>query len=417
MAKYEAEIEISKEINAVFPTPLFTGDIGNTVKLNFFHRCRPYCAEGAEVFCKRSDGTVVSIAAIMQKNVLEFTIPNNMYPGPGELELQITLTNGDGAVLTSGVLHFEVLEGWSEQSAITGTDQYHDMTALLAETGQLLEHAKTVIDQCVSATEEAERLEELFQPITEADAEGLESGYAIVTGSKTTDSEGGPILTEYRYPLAAGREDTFGSVTVWQVRLYGGELQKRTLGGEWKKLENGLIYKGSLENTEQLPSSPSSGEMYNIETESEITVKGREKTVYLIPIFTEIDDLRELNASYDTKYDSWLNNPSDVELFDTDGKSMGTYMALFCVDGALLIQGSGLDEGTTVGYFQLPNRSGDGQGESVTVCGEETIAVMPKQKVFYNGTEWDVFCNFGDVESALTKIDALQNRYIGETGV
>ena len=151
MAKYEGKIEVAEGISKSFETPLFTGDVGNTVKLTFTLRGEPYAAEAAEIYCRLANGEVASLSAEMAGNVLEFTVPNVMYRERGETELQIALLNGAGDVLTSGVLHFDVLEGLSDLTHTEGDDQYNDMTALLSTVGNELGRMEQVLSQISAA--------------------------------------------------------------------------------------------------------------------------------------------------------------------------------------------------------------------------------------------------------------------------
>ena len=151
MAKYEGKIEVAEGISKSFETPLFTGDVGNTVKLTFTLRVAPYAAEAAEIYCRLANGEVASLSAEMAGNVLEFTVPNVMYRERGETELQIALLNGAGDVLTSGVLHFDVLEGLSDLTHTEGDDQYNDMTALLSTVGNELGRMEQVLSQISAA--------------------------------------------------------------------------------------------------------------------------------------------------------------------------------------------------------------------------------------------------------------------------
>lgn len=245
MAKYEARIEVSKEINVLFETPLFTGDIGNTVKLAFFLRGQPYSGEGAEVYCKLTDGNTASVSAVTEGNTLEFTIPNNMYPNPGELELQIALLDGAGNVLTSGVLHFEVLEGLSGQADIVGTDQYNDMTALLAEVGQSLGNAKAATDQCLSATVGATVAEaRAIQAAEAAESviENIPSNYDIVFNQDTDLSTyaGKTITGKTVFFQSSQSLESVVNITFSRCTIYGNGKAIGTLG--LTKFTNCVMY-------------------------------------------------------------------------------------------------------------------------------------------------------------------------------
>lgn len=133
MFRYYAKIDVSKSIDVFFKTPLFTEDFGNKVCLDFFLRGEPYTAISAMVFKDMTDGTASTHSVSMNNNSCIFTIPNVMHNVAGETTLQIVLLDNEGSILTSGLIHFEVMEGCSGKTQVQGTDQYNDMTSLLKQ--------------------------------------------------------------------------------------------------------------------------------------------------------------------------------------------------------------------------------------------------------------------------------------------
>lgn len=123
MNKYQAKIDISNNIEVYFDVPLFTGDIGNTVELDFFCGGEPYPMDDVLVTACRADGAVVFDAGSMEGNTAVFTMKNNVHSQPGQLEVQVALSNDEGDLLTSGVLHFDVLDGYKETSGIEADDR------------------------------------------------------------------------------------------------------------------------------------------------------------------------------------------------------------------------------------------------------------------------------------------------------
>lgn len=194
-----------------------------------------------------------------------------------------------------------------------------------------------------------------------------------------------------------------------------------TGGGGGSVVTDALTYKGSLESTSSLPSDPSTGDMYNIETESNITVKGEGKTRYLISCEGYIHSVTgAFFGTYDSMYDSWLNSPYQIELFDSEGNSLGVYGVMIVQNGEIQTSdGIGLEVGTDIAYFQLPNQEDNENalGEAVTVYETIEIPIMPNQKVFYNGKEWDVFSDMGNIETAIDSIIAIENALIGGDSV
>nr|DAH37283.1 MAG TPA: BppU domain protein [Caudoviricetes sp.] len=124
MNRYKAKIDISKSIDIYFDVPLFTGDSGNSVELSFFMRGEPYNMTGVTVSAKRADGQTVFDMGSISGNTAQYTIANNMHNIPGNLDVQISLSDSTGAFLTSGFLHFSVEKGFSEDSGIEADDRY-----------------------------------------------------------------------------------------------------------------------------------------------------------------------------------------------------------------------------------------------------------------------------------------------------
>lgn len=343
MAKYEARIEVSKGIDVSFETPLFTGDVGNSVKLLFFLRGQPYNSEAAEVSAKRADGCVVSLSVVTGSNEAEFTLPNNMYPDKGALDVQIALVDGSGNVLTSGVLHFEVLEGLSGSADIAGTEQYNDMTDLLSQVGVALSESRNAADTVEGLAPEMQSFLSRFsnledQVIASLDMNGLDlfiKGIGLVTSSETIDSEWGPILTEYQWPVVAEYSDTFGSIAVTQTRFYNGKLERRVgtgsenavAWGQWKEylfdvlneLTTVYRYKGSVDNVTLLPEQGQRvGDVYNVVMEGWVT--RQRKLIPLSYVSFEYDSNAGLySATYN--YDSSAYSLENDEVYDFYTKS------------------------------------------------------------------------------------------------
>lgn len=235
MAKYEARIEVSKGIDVSFETPLFTGDVGNSVKLLFFLRGKPYNSEAAEVSAKRADGCVVSLSVVTGSNEAEFTLPNNMYPDKGALDVQIALVDSSGNVLTSGVLHFDVLEGLSGSADIAGTEQYNDMTELLSQVGVALNDTQNAVDQCSYATVGATLAEARALQAAEAAEEVIRNiphDYDITIDSDTDLSQYAGQTISNKIIFFKGGQSTESSISITfnGCTIYGNRKTIGTLG-------------------------------------------------------------------------------------------------------------------------------------------------------------------------------------------
>ena len=93
MNRYQATIDVSKNIEHYFDVPLFTGDSGNTVELSFFCGGEPYPMDNVMITARRADGAVVFDAGSMEDNTAVFTMKNNIHSQPGQLEVQVILTS------------------------------------------------------------------------------------------------------------------------------------------------------------------------------------------------------------------------------------------------------------------------------------------------------------------------------------
>ncbi len=163
MARYEAKLDIGGEFEASFSLPLFTGDSGNSVALEFYNRGKAYDMSGAMIYARRGDGTVLATSGVTEGNKAEFTLYNNMYAYPGELQVQVSVVDVYGNFLTSGVLYFTVQEGFSQQSEGEGSNDFCELTSLIRQVGEGLVH----IERAESVANEIESFLQLNQkPIT-----------------------------------------------------------------------------------------------------------------------------------------------------------------------------------------------------------------------------------------------------------
>ena len=242
MARYNAKLDLDKEFEVSFSLPLFTGDSGNTVSLEFLSGGQPYDMSGAQVYARRPDGVVLTTAAVTSGNQVEFTLYNNMFACLGELQVQVSILDVYGNFLTSGVLYFTVQEGFSSQAQGEGSDDFCDLTALIQQVAQgigQIERAEAAAGAAEELSSEMQSFltqfsgleDQVIVPLTETQANSFLKGVGLVTSSETQDSESGPIYTEYTWPVAAEYSDTFGSAAVTQVRFHKGNLEKRTGSG------------------------------------------------------------------------------------------------------------------------------------------------------------------------------------------
>lgn len=169
--------------------------------------------------------------------------------------------------------------------------------------------------------------------------------------------------------------------------------------GVVKKIStDALSYKGSVKNTSSLPLNPSTGDVYNIEEESTIKINGESKTLHLIPVYGAVYEMKDFQGTYDSSYDYWWEFGEKIELFDSNGKSLGIANCMTLTGGIIYTFPTDfLELDTDVAYAQLPGKQ-DGNtapGNEVLTYEKVEITIAPNQKVFYNGSSWDVFLKAG----------------------
>lgn len=154
MKRYEKKIEISKEIEVTFETPLFTGDVGNTIGLEFYLRGKPYEFTTATLFGTNKAGETVFTTAKSDGHTVVLPIVNDMFQVPVKADMQVVLYDDSGNALTSGYLHFTVIQGLSENASVEGTDEYNSLMELLAQVSSSMtqiEQAEKIVEKVVEA--------------------------------------------------------------------------------------------------------------------------------------------------------------------------------------------------------------------------------------------------------------------------
>lgn len=426
MARYTAKLDIAKEFEVNFSLPLFTGDVGNSISLEFFNHGKPSEMTGVMIYAKRSDGTVLTSSGTVCGNKAEFVLHNNMYSIPGELQVQVMLFDERGNFLTNGILYFLVKSGFSEQSEGEGSDDFCQLTSLIRQVGEGL----STIQRAESATS---LLESVFQKIPdmenqvirlicEEELDGLTSGFAIVNVHETRDSEAGPIEMEYHYPVVAERERIFDDITIRQLRFLNGKMQQRVVGDDWKELTGIYRVKGSKETYSDLPVSGNViGDVWNIR-------KGYLFQKNVCPIV-----VTEAENHYDNEGFMLWTSETDlsgipdgdsirVNLYDSNYQMVGSEI-IFSVD-SVHFPGK-IKAYTSVSLFSVAYM--EFLDESYAFCNTATIAkeyVKAGENVVWNGSEWDRMGgeydlseyvtkgDLGDVERAIDKTIELQQSFM-----
>ncbi len=97
---------------------------------------------------KRSDGVVVACAGVIKDNTAVFTPENNMYYLPGELYIEIALSDSAGRYATTKIITASVVQGLGE-AAIDGADNISVYVSLLNQTQSKIDQANELIKRSV----------------------------------------------------------------------------------------------------------------------------------------------------------------------------------------------------------------------------------------------------------------------------
>lgn len=96
------------------------------------------------VRAKRSDGVVVAGAGNIQDNTAIFIPENNFYAVPGELYMEIALSDSAGRYATTKIIVASVVQGLGE-AAIEGADNLSVYVTLLNQVQNKIDYANELI--------------------------------------------------------------------------------------------------------------------------------------------------------------------------------------------------------------------------------------------------------------------------------
>ncbi len=100
------------------------------------------------VRAKRSDGVVVAGAGKIEKNSAIFVPENNFFAVPGELYMEIALSDSAGRYATTKIITASVVQGLGE-TAIDGADNISVYVSLLNQTQSKIDQANELIKRSV----------------------------------------------------------------------------------------------------------------------------------------------------------------------------------------------------------------------------------------------------------------------------
>jgi len=160
MINYRLKIDFSDSKTLASDICFVSGDIkSSTLYFEFFNAGKRVDISGytLTVRAKRSDGVVVASSGKIENNTAIFTPESNIYTVPGEVYMEIALSDATGKYATTKVIIAEVIEGLGE-AAIEGVDNLNVYVTLLNEAVAAKDEAKSAADIAVSAKEETEKV-------------------------------------------------------------------------------------------------------------------------------------------------------------------------------------------------------------------------------------------------------------------
>ncbi len=434
MARYEAKLDIGGEFEASFSLPLFTGDSGNSVALEFYNRGKAYDMSGAMIYARRGDGTVLATSGVTQGNKAEFTLYNNMYSYPGELQVQVSVVDVYGNFLTSGVLYFTVQEGFSEQSEGEGSNDFCNLTSLIRQVGEGLsqiERAESASNKIESFLQSIENSK--IEQLSESEVDTFLEGYAIVTSDISSDSN--LVTGKQKWLLFASfTSELVNRYEVSQLRYYENKWQKRSglcfegLTGDWNCSwddwsdvipDNLITYKGSKPYYSNLPTIDNSvGDVWNVLYPSEVSIKAMPITVTDVSYEEQKDVFEAMGSTKNYKDFEVVALEHEGFIYNSNGQKVANGFFVYYDGGFCILYLSNIIERGDYYFYFIDESLSQYHTDFLKLyeTGEDC-------KFIWNGNEWETFTGnmskyatkdeIGDIETALTEIEALQNSYIG----
>ena len=144
MINYRLKIDFSDSKTLASDICFVSGDVkSSTLYFEFYNEGKRVDISGytLSIRAKRSDGVVVASSGKIKENTAVFTPESNMYCVPGELYMEIALTDATGKYATTKIITAEVVEGLGE-TAIEGVDNLNIYVKLVADAISAKEEAK-----------------------------------------------------------------------------------------------------------------------------------------------------------------------------------------------------------------------------------------------------------------------------------
>lgn len=185
MITYKLKIDCTEPRHLVSDMEFVSGDVGAyLLEFSFYNgkKRMDISDKVLSVKAKRTDGVVISDSGEIKENKAYFIPANTLYSVPGELTMEIALSDHAKNYITTTILSAKVLEGIGAPDA-AAENKVSVYVTLLAQTTEKIEQAKALLADANAHLEsvEKEREESLGDIKTaileiEAIADGLIGG-------------------------------------------------------------------------------------------------------------------------------------------------------------------------------------------------------------------------------------------------
>lgn len=215
MINYRLKINFQDAKTLTSDICFVSGDINsNTLIFEFYDEGKRVDISNytLSVRAKRSDGVVIASAGTIKDNTAIFTPENNFYAVPGELYMEIALSDSVGRYATTKIIVASVVQGLGE-AAVDGADNLSVYVTLLNEAQNKINQANELIKKgaVVGRSGKGEK-SEIFNDYTTNNAYG---DYSHAEGYSTSAG----MMGFYYYSIAFGEDSDTITLTDKQNEL------------------------------------------------------------------------------------------------------------------------------------------------------------------------------------------------------
>lgn len=151
MINYNLKIDVSKEKILSSDIVFVTGDVGAyKLTIEFFDGTDAIDVSNylSVVRAKRADGKCITGAGKIADNKVTFIPQNNIYAIPGEVILEIALTDGAKNHITTKIITAEVIEGIGDE-CMAEENEVSVFVTLFAQVQEKIEEVKALAKEIV----------------------------------------------------------------------------------------------------------------------------------------------------------------------------------------------------------------------------------------------------------------------------